>query len=165
MISRIKSKPCTIPTCNNPRFSGGLCLFHQKVRRKIPKSTKAYKRIPKVSRKRKVENVQYQQACREADRKYSFDGETYCFFCMRPTGMDKQHHHIAGRGKNLLKGLIPAHSECHLAPRGFHGLTPAQLATKPYIERYLDLYKETDEAKYKVFLGKLKAAGYEGNHA
>ena len=96
-----------------------------------------------------VKNRDYAQACKESDAKYSHDGETYCFFCLKPMGEETGHHHAAGRtGENLLKGVIPAHTKCHLAPQGFHGLTPAQLAKKPYIDRYLALLKETDELKY-----------------
>ena len=161
---RIKSKKCTVDGCNNPRFSRGLCKFHRNLElSRVMKHRKVYQ-IRKVSVKRKIQNGDYHKACVEADQIHSWDGVTYCFFCLHTDGIIDNHHHVAGRGKNLLKGIVPCHGECHLAPKGFHGLTPKQLVAQGYIDRYLDIYKSTDETKYKVFLGKLISAGYEGRH-
>ena len=143
---RIRSNPCTFPGCTWPIFANKLCKSHQPYK---PKAYKKPKAVRRYSPKRVVKNRDYAQACKESDAKYSHDGETYCFFCLKPMREETGHHHAAGRtGENLLKGVIPAHTKCHLAPQGFHGLTPAQLAKKPYIDRYLALLKETDELKY-----------------
>ena len=161
---KTKPKKCTVEGCNNLRFSRGLCKFHRNLEFCKTRIQHRTYRIRKVSIKRKLENVEYRKKCAEVNQIYSFDGVTYCFFCLRTDGAIDNHHHVAGRGKNLLKGIIPCHGECHLAPNGFHGLTPKQLVAQGYIDRYLDIYKSTDETKYKVFLGKLISAGYEGRH-
>jgi hypothetical protein len=147
---RIKSKPCTVKGCSNPRFSHGLCKFHMHASRAEVKSIRQY------SLKRVGKNKEYDKACRESDIKYSRDGETYCFFCLVPTGSVKDHHHVAGRtGNLLLKGIVPAHSDCHLAPNGFHGIATSKLIHKPYFYRYMALVKETDEKKYNIMMGKI----------
>lgn len=98
----------------------------------------------------------YHLACLEADIKYSRDGETYCYFCLEPTGPIKDHHHVAGRtGPNLLKGIVPSHRDCHTGPNGFHNTSLEALVRKPYFERYMLLLKETDLGKFSILMGKI----------
>jgi hypothetical protein len=160
---RIKSKLCNYPGCNYPRFSKGFCLKHRK---QPPKRYKSINLISRVSRKRVVENREYVRVCEEMDAKYSYDGSTYCFFCLHPTGDVKDHHHVAGRtGGLMLKGIVPCHPKCHRAELGgFHGLSLDKLAKMPYIDSYLLLLEETSTEKYNKLLTKLIDHGYEGAH-
>lgn len=63
------AKPCTVDNCNNPRFSGGLCVYHKKasnpskyqihIKTPVKGDNVSKPRIPKQSAKLKARLVEY----------------------------------------------------------------------------------------------------------
>lgn len=94
------AKTCLKEECNNPRFSGGYCLYHQSLREdKKPSQLKRTplkrptKPIRQVSKKRAKQNAQYLK-----ERTEFLDGKI-CPITGRPA---TEIHHINGRENDRL---------------------------------------------------------------
>jgi hypothetical protein len=103
----IKSKPCTVDDCSNPRFAKGFCKYHQQLRtdKKKPKNY-----ISPVSNKKLKELKIYRK-----NRLVYLKEHPKCEVC----GINKadQIHHKAGRvGDDLTdpKNFLAVDDKCHV---------------------------------------------------
>lgn len=92
------AKTCLKEECNNPRFGGGYCLYHQYLRGDKKKGTgkgtiRPKKPIRKVSKKRARQNAQYLK-----ERAEFLDGKI-CPITGRPA---TEIHHTNGRENERL---------------------------------------------------------------
>lgn len=84
----IKSKPCIVHNCSNPRFAKGYCKWHQ-----ILRTDKKPTGIKKVSEKRQGENKVYSTL-----RKVFLESHPTCQAQLpRCTGKANQIHHKKGK--------------------------------------------------------------------
>ena len=157
------AKICKYEGCNNSRWGGGYCKYHQYIRFKDenravqPLSPIKRYNIPKVSDKRLEQAKIYKQICIEVDLEAKKSNNWKCFFCGEEfeKGVRPDRHHLAGRDGSLYtdkRYLVLAHRICHTK---YHSHTIHLLKKEAWFNSWLERLRVISEELYNKEINKL----------
>jgi hypothetical protein len=149
------AKICLVEDCDRNVWGKGYCDFHQYLR--TDKKKKALSRSPinKVSKKRKVTQIDYKTICDKIDSEAKANGTFDCFFCDKEIKGKADHHHLRGRDGNKYTDeelIVLAHNRCHVFEWHMMGIN--QLAELPWYESFKVRLKLKDEESYNKLIRK-----------
>lgn len=148
-------KICLVEDCDRNVWGKGYCGVHQWMRTDKKKKSVSRKPLNKMSKKRKVTQVEYKSICDEIDREAKENDAYDCFFCNEEIKGRADHHHLKGRDGNKYTDkelIVLAHNRCHVYE--WHMLGINQLAELPWYEGFKERLKLKDEECYNKLISK-----------